>query len=182
MQEKSFDLRTLGKPDYSQAHAIVASIPENTRCQMRGIESELLARLLHIAWVFAAKSGRGAAYCWPTLATLARYTRRSVRTVERHMRTLKDLGLIQWIRRKNANGGWTSNLYTMGRVLLASLYARTGKKVKQFRDTTKTSTNDLKREYKADAPAVTGGRLTDFLENLRRNRPACPDGAPVASA
>ena len=149
MNSGTFNWQSLGKPDYSHAHAYVASLPEGIRCQMDGTDKELTARILHLSWIFSQRSGRGSAYCWPTLTTLARYVGRCTRTVERHMEKLNTLGLISWKRRTTSTGGWTSNLYQIGKTFIASLFARKGKKVQQFRDTTKVSDNDLKREYKA---------------------------------
>jgi len=171
----AFDWRSLGKADYAQAHALVASLPEEHRWKIKGVSHELLARILHLAWICSSKSGRGTAYCYPTLSTLARYVGRSVRTVERHLLALRACGLIQWTHRKNSEGAWTSNLYTMGKVFLASLFARGKKKPQQIQATTKMSTNNLKKGYNA-APSL--GSCVDNTRPKQFDKQASDDKPP----
>ena len=167
MNSEGFNWQALGKADYSQASALVSSLPEENRKCLEGVSRELLVRILHLSWVFAERSGRGAAYCWPTLKTLAGYLARSERTVERHLSKLQDAGLISYRRRTTAGGSWTSNLYQMGKTFLASLIARGKKKVQSFRVPTFLATNDLKREYKADAPIEQGSVKHQIDEKQR---------------
>jgi len=162
-----FDWRSLGKADYAQANALVGSLPEDIRCQMNGTERETLCRITHLIWISAQTGGRGRGYCIPSERWLASKVQRSERTVRRCLTVLRGLGLLSWVRRKGKGNEWLSNLYTLGKSFLASLFARKGKKVKQIHQRTFLSDNDLKREYKASAPVQTGERLTDFLAKLR---------------
>lgn len=181
-QNNSFDWRTLGKADYSQAAALVASLPSDVRSQIKGVSDEILRRLVYLMWRYAEHSGRGNAYCWPALKTIAGYCDRTVRTVQRHLERLGEAGLIVAKQRTKGSGEHTSNLYQLGATFLASLFARGKRKSPIKPATTKMSHNDLKREYKADAPIERGERLTDFLVKLRANRPVTLEGQLVGSA
>lgn len=171
MERGHFDWRSLGKADYAQAHALVAGLPSELRSQIAGVSNEILARLVHLMWYRAEHSGRGSAYCWPGLATLGRYCLRSVRTVQRHVVELVEAGLLTTKERFRENGLNTSSLYFPGPCLLASLFARHWKKKPMKWHTTKMSANDLKREYKADAPSDMGVKATGTEEKLREHRP-----------
>lgn len=177
-----FDWRKLGKPDYAQCHALVASLPPQVRQKISGVSTELLVRVLHLSWTFAYRSGRGNGYCWPTLATLGKYLARSVRTVERHLTRLQASGLLRWKIRRTATNGFTSNIYIIGNTVLASLFARFRKKPEQNHRTTSLSHNDLKREYKAEASLPTTGTLKDYLEKLRQEREPFPLKERLAGA
>lgn len=151
----TFDWRSLGKADYAQASALVSSLPEGIRIEIDGVAREILCRIIHLGWVRAQGSGTGAAFCYPKLLTLAKYVARSTRTAQRALVKLRRLGLVTWRHRMTKTGDNTSNLYQVGKTLLASLFARKGRKSPIKPATTKMSDNDLKREYKADvAPYV----------------------------
>ena len=50
--------------------------------------------------------------CWPKMETLARILGRSARTVQRHLHTLRELGLVQFVhRRRSRRGRFSSYLY-----------------------------------------------------------------------
>ena len=49
--------------------------------------------------------------CWPKMETLAKTLGRSVRTVQRHLHLLKELGLIEFVERKRHKGRFSSYLY-----------------------------------------------------------------------
>lgn len=181
-KREGFDWRTLGKPDYSQCHALVASLPSSLRQKISGVSTELLARVLHLSWTFAYRSGRGTAYCWPTQHTLGKYINRSVRTVERHLAKLQDSGLLRWKIRRTATNGFTSNLYIIGNSLVAMLLARLGQKPKQNHRPTKMADNNSSEVYKAEAPPTSRGRLTDWYNKLRAERGLLPLGASPLSA
>lgn len=162
-----FDWRLLGKADYSQACALVASLPAAVRNKLRNGERELLCRITFLCWRFAQTSGRGKGYAIPSERWLGRVIMRSERTVRRCLTVLHRCGLLTWVRRKGAGNTWLSNLYTLGKSFLSSIFARQSKKVQQNHQRTKMADNDLKREYEADAPPSGRGRLTDLLQKLR---------------
>ena len=49
--------------------------------------------------------------CWPKMETLANTLGRSVRTVQRHLHLLKELGLIEFVERRRLRGRYSSYLY-----------------------------------------------------------------------
>ena len=49
--------------------------------------------------------------CWPKMETLARILGRSVRTIQRHLHLLKELGLIEFVERRRNRGRYSSYTY-----------------------------------------------------------------------
>ncbi len=49
--------------------------------------------------------------CWPKMETLGRTLGRSVRTVQRHLHLLKELGLIEFVERRRLRGRYSSYVY-----------------------------------------------------------------------
>ncbi len=49
--------------------------------------------------------------CWPKMETLAKILSRSVRTVQRHLHLLKELGLIEFVERRRLMGRFSSYVY-----------------------------------------------------------------------
>jgi DNA-binding transcriptional ArsR family regulator len=49
--------------------------------------------------------------CWPKMETLANTLGRSVRTIQRHLHLLKELGLIEFVERRSSRGRYSSYLY-----------------------------------------------------------------------
>ena len=48
---------------------------------------------------------------WPKMQTLAKTLNRSVRTVQRHLHLLREIGLIQFVERRRNRGRYSSYLY-----------------------------------------------------------------------
>ena len=49
--------------------------------------------------------------CWPKMETLANTLGRSVRTIQRHLYLLKELGLVEFVERRRLRGRYSSYLY-----------------------------------------------------------------------
>src|SRR5215212_4252626 len=49
--------------------------------------------------------------CWPKMETLGRILGRSVRTIQRHLHLLKELGLIEFVERRRNRGRYSSYTY-----------------------------------------------------------------------
>jgi DNA-binding transcriptional ArsR family regulator len=49
--------------------------------------------------------------CWPKMETLAKTLGRSVRTVQRHLHFLKELGLVEFVERRRLRGRYSSYVY-----------------------------------------------------------------------
>lgn len=142
----------MGKPDYSQCAAMVASLPSPIRLQLSAPAQEVLQRIIYLCWTHATKSGRGVAYCVPSERWLAQQVQRSERSIRRYLTVLSRYGLVSWVRRLGPGGTWASNLYQLGKTFLASLYARAGKKVQQIHQRTFLADNDLKKGIRVADP------------------------------
>ena len=49
--------------------------------------------------------------CWPKMETLAKTLGRSVRTVQRHLHFLKEIGLVEFVERRRSRGRYSSYVY-----------------------------------------------------------------------
>jgi len=123
-----FSWQSLGKPDYSQCAAFVASLPAEIRCKLTKTAEEVLRRLLYLEWMYAYRSGRAKAYCWPSQTYLARCANVCRETVNRTMSVLQELGLQTSTHRGRQGENWQTNLYAPGVRFLAVLYARVRRK------------------------------------------------------
>ena len=62
--------------------------------------------------------------CWPKMETLARTLGRSVRTVQRHLHILKELGLIEFVERRRQSGRFSSYLYKVIHIVRTTGHGR----------------------------------------------------------
>jgi hypothetical protein len=182
MERGRFSWGQLGKADYSQSAALVASLPDQLRRMMRHKDEEILRRVVYLCWLHASKSGRGSAYCIPSESWLAGKIGQSVRTVQRCLVRLKQAGLIQWKRRRSIGQDWQTNLYELGKSFLASLYARKSQKVQRNHHTTKLAYNDLKKGIEAAAVIERAASSMSLSEILRQPRPALAYSQPYEVA
>jgi len=140
-----FNWQMLGKADYSQSAAFVASLPKGVKDELGGNDERLLTKIFYLCWLQASHSGRGSAYCWPAQGTMGKDLRRSARTIERYLGRLKMAGLVVWKRLSPIGGKYRTCIYSLGKNFLAALYARYSKTMFRENHTTKTSYNDLKK-------------------------------------
>lgn len=169
-----FEWSHLGDPDYAQAAALVAKMPKCVKDSLRGKDEELLRRLLHLSWLHAVRGGRGRAYCAPSQGFLARVIGRCSRSVRRALRRLEAAGLIVSVRRRPLCGKPQTNLYELGKRLLAAIYSHTVPKTLKNRMRTKMSDNNLKKSIGAG-----GGGQAPYTHSLQGTRSG-PAGAPLA--
>ena len=92
-------------------------IPKVQQLILTGVPVEAIPTYCALADHANNKNG----LCWPKMETLAKILGRSVRTVQRHMHTLKELGLIEFVNRRRYKGRFGSYLY---RVLAIPTMAR----------------------------------------------------------
>lgn len=92
-------------------------IPKVQQLILAGVPVEAIPTYCALADHANNKNG----LCWPKMETLARILGRSVRTVQRHMHTLKELGLVEFVNRRRYKGRFGSYLY---RVLAIPTMAR----------------------------------------------------------
>jgi DNA-binding transcriptional ArsR family regulator len=62
--------------------------------------------------------------CWPKMETLANTLGRSVRTVQRHLHLLKELGLIEFVERRRHKGRFSSYLYKVIHIVRTTGHGR----------------------------------------------------------
>ena len=55
--------------------------------------------------------------CWPKMETLANTLGRSVRTIQRHLHLLKELGLVEFVERRRLRGRYSSYLYRVVHIM-----------------------------------------------------------------
>lgn len=144
-EDGRFNWQRMGQADYSRCAALVASLPPEVRHQLNSSEHGVLTQILYLCWLYASKSGRGAAYCIPSESYLAQAIGRSVRTVRRCLVALREFGLIEVTWRRPIRQTWLTNLYGIGKRMLAVIYASAGKKLQSFQRGTLSSHNDLKK-------------------------------------
>ena len=82
-------------------------IPKVSDLVYSGIPTEAIPTYAALADYANNKTG----LCWPKMDTLAKTLNRSVRTVQRHLHLLKDLGLIEFVERRRHKGRFSSYTY-----------------------------------------------------------------------
>ena len=82
-------------------------IPKVQDLAYAGVPTEAIPTYCALTDYANNKSG----LCWPKMETLAKTLGRSVRTVQRHLHLLKELGLIEFVERRRHSGRFSSYLY-----------------------------------------------------------------------
>lgn len=82
-------------------------IPKAHDLIARGVPVEAIPTYLALSDHASNKNG----LCWPKMETLAKILGRSVRTVQRHLHVLRELGLVDFVERRRNRGRFSSYLY-----------------------------------------------------------------------
>jgi DNA-binding transcriptional ArsR family regulator len=82
-------------------------IPKVEALIAAGVPTEVIPTYCALSDYSANKTG----LCFPKMQTLAQTLNRSLRTVQRHLHLLKDLGLIEFVERRRYKGRFSSYLY-----------------------------------------------------------------------
>ncbi len=82
-------------------------IPKTTELVAAGVPTEVIPTYCCLADFSNNKTG----LCWPKMETLAQTLNRSVRTIQRHLHLLRELGLIEFVERRRHKGRFSSYLY-----------------------------------------------------------------------
>jgi DNA-binding transcriptional ArsR family regulator len=85
-----------------------------------GVPTEVIPTYCALADYTNNKTG----LCWPKMETLASTLGRSVRTVQRHLHTLKDKGLIDFVERRRHRGRYSSYLYRVVHIVRTTGHGR----------------------------------------------------------
>lgn len=96
--------------------------------------------------------------CWPSMNRLARILGCSVRTVQRHLHTLKDQGLVEFVDRRRNKGRYSSYLYRVVHIVRTtghgrrvggrSLYIERTKDLSNYQKSTESKQERRQREAK----------------------------------
>jgi len=129
-------------------------IPKTRELIAAGVPTEVIPTYCALSDYTNNKTG----LCWPKMETLAVILGRSVRTIQRHLHTLKERGLIEFVERRRNKGRYSSYLYrvlhivrTTGqgrRVGGRSLYKERTKRLSNSPKTTETKEERRQREAK----------------------------------
>jgi DNA-binding transcriptional ArsR family regulator len=97
----------------------VPAKPKFTRIpKMRDlIEAGVPAEAIPTYCALADYSNNKTGLCWPKMETLAKTLGRSVRTIQRHLHLLKELGLIEFVERRRLKGRYSSYVYRVVHIM-----------------------------------------------------------------
>lgn len=82
-------------------------IPKVQELVSAGVPCEAIPTYCALSDYSNNKSG----LCWPKMETLAATLGRSVRTIQRHLHQLQELGLVEFVERRRYKGRFSSYLY-----------------------------------------------------------------------
>ncbi len=95
-------------------------IPKVNDLAFAGVPTEVIPTYCSLADYANNKSG----LCWPKMQTLASTLNRSVRTVQRHLHLLRELGLIEFVERRRNKGRYSSYLYRVLHIVATTGHGR----------------------------------------------------------
>ena len=95
-------------------------IPKVQDLAYAGVPTEAISTYCALTDYANNKSG----LCWPKMETLAKTLGRSVRTVQRHLHLLKELGLIEFVQRRRNSGRFSSYLYRILHIVRTTGHGR----------------------------------------------------------
>jgi DNA-binding transcriptional ArsR family regulator len=95
-------------------------IPKINDLMLAGVPTEAIPTYCALSDYANNKSG----LCWPKMETIAKTLGRSVRTVQRHLHLLKELGLIEFVERQRNSGRFSSYLYRVLHIVRTTGHGR----------------------------------------------------------
>ena len=95
-------------------------IPKVEALILAGVPTEAIPTYCALSDYANNKTG----LCWPKMETLAKTLGRSVRTVQRHLHLLKELGLIEFVERRRNAGRFSSYLYKVVHIVRTTGHGR----------------------------------------------------------
>ena len=88
-------------------------IPKIPDLVAQGVPTEVIPTYCCLADFANNKTG----LCWPKMETLAAILKRSVRTIQRHVHLLKELGLIEFVERRRHKGRFSSYTHKISHIV-----------------------------------------------------------------
>jgi DNA-binding transcriptional ArsR family regulator len=112
-------------------------IPKTTALIHAGVPAEAIGTYCCLADYANNKTG----LCFPKMETLAQTLNRSVRTIQRHLHLLRELGLIEFVERRRNQGRFSSYLYRVLHIVATTGHGkRLASKVPIYRRTKRSVT------------------------------------------
>jgi DNA-binding transcriptional ArsR family regulator len=115
-------------------------IPKTSELISVGVPTEVIPTYCALADYTNNKTG----LCWPKMETLAKTLGRSVRTIQRHLHTLKERGLIEFVERRRHKGRYSSYLYRVVHIVRTTGHGRRVGGRFLYRERTKVLSNSAK--------------------------------------
>jgi predicted transcriptional regulator len=116
-------------------------IPKVRNLIEAGVPAEAVATYCALTDYANNKTG----LCWPKMETLTKTLGRSVRTVQRHLHLLKELGLIEFVERRRRRGRYSSYLYRVLHIMRTTTGHR-GRTASLLKKRTKPSLSTQQQE------------------------------------
>jgi DNA-binding transcriptional ArsR family regulator len=123
-------LIVVGKPKFTR-------IPKIPDLVSQGVPTECISTYAALADHANNRTGM----CWPKMETLAQTLKRSVRTIQRHLHLLRELGLIEFVERRRYKGRFSSYLYRVLHIVVTTGHGRRVKNERSIKSRTKPSKN-----------------------------------------
>ena len=124
-------------------------IPKVNDLTYAGVPTEVIPTYCALTDYANNKTG----LCWPKMETLAQTLNRSVRTVQRHLHLLRELGLIEFVERRRHKGRFSSYLYRVFHIMATTGHGRPVGKG----DPNRKGTKRLRTPPKSPSKNVTEG-------------------------
>jgi DNA-binding transcriptional ArsR family regulator len=122
-------------------------IPKTSELISAGVPTEVIPTYCALADYTNNKTG----LCWPKMETLASTLGRSVRTVQRHLHTLKERGLIEFVERRRNKGRYSSYLYRFLHIVRTTGHGRrVGRRPPIYKGTKESSNYENSTESKEE--------------------------------
>jgi DNA-binding transcriptional ArsR family regulator len=115
-------------------------IPKTSELICAGVPTEVIPTYCALADYTNNKTG----LCWPKMETLASTLGRSVRTIQRHLHTLRERGLIEFVERRRHKGRYSSYLYRVVHIVRTTGHGRRVEGRSLYRERTKRLSNSPK--------------------------------------
>jgi len=135
-------------------------IPKVEQLIASGVPTEVIPTYCVLSDYSANKSG----LCWPKMETLAKTLKRSVRTVQRHLHLLKDLGWIELVERRRHKGRFSSYLYRVLHITKTTGHGRRVAGVGLYKNKRTKSLSNSEQAY------ITSSDQDRRAEVIKRNQ------------
>jgi hypothetical protein len=106
--------------------------------------------------------------CWPKMETLAKTLNRSVRTIQRHVHLLAELGLIELLERRRHKGRFSSYLYRVLHITRTTGHTRRVADRRLYTKRTKSLLNSPKQAFNAQIDPKDEDARMRSIERRRR--------------